>query len=185
MAKLLYIANMSLDGYCEDRKGGIDFGPPDEEYFGMINELERPVGTYLYGRRMYQAMTYWETAPVDEQPPWVADFTELWRGADKRVFSTTLTGVASAKTSLEREFDVEEIRRLKAETVHDLTVGGANLAAQALEAGLVDECHLFFWPVMLGGGKPAIPAHGRRELELLSERRSRSGVVHLRYRVAP
>ena len=183
MAKLIYIANTSLDGYCEDRGGGIDFGAADEEYFSFINGLERPVGTYLYGRRMYEAMIYWETAPIPDQPSWVVDFTNMWRGADKLVFSKTLTSVSSARTTLEREFNVEAIRKMKAATTHDLTVGGADLAAQAFGAGLVDECHLFFWPLVLGGGKPALPRHGRLDLQLLNERRSRSGVVHLHYRI--
>jgi dihydrofolate reductase len=183
MAKLIYIANTSLDGYCEDRNGGIDFGTPDEEYFGFINELERPVGAYLYGRRMYEAMVYWETAPISDQLSWVTDFTNIWRSADKFVFSKTLASVASARTTLEREFNVEAIRQMKADTTHDLTVGGADLGAQAFEARLVDECHLFFWPLALGGGKPALPRNGRLDLELLNERRSRSGVVHLHYRV--
>jgi dihydrofolate reductase len=183
MAKLIYIANTSLDGYCEDRDGGIDFGAPDEEYFSFINDLERPVGTYLYGRRMYEAMVYWETAPIPDQPSWVVDFTNIWRGADKIVFSKTLASISSARTSLEREFNVEAIRQMKADTTHDLTVGGADLAAQAFGAGLVDECHLFFWPLVLGRGKPALPTHGRLDLQLLNERRSRSGVVHHHYRI--
>jgi dihydrofolate reductase len=185
MAKLIYIANTSLDGFCEDRDGGIDFGAPDEEYFGFINDLERPVGTYLDGRRMYEAMTYWETAPIPDQPSWVVDFTHIWRGADKFVFSKTLGSVSSARTILEREFNVEAIRQMKAAATHDLTVGGADLAAQAFEAGLVDECHLFFWPVVLGGGKPALSRRGRLDLQLLDERRSRRGVVHAHYKVAP
>ena len=147
MAKLIYIANTSLDGYCEDRDGGIDFGDPDEEYFSFINDLERPVGTYLYGRRMYEAMIYWETAPIADQPSWVVDFTNIWRAADKIVFSKTLASVSSASTTLKREFNVEAIRQLKADAPDDLTVGGADLAAQAFGAGLVDECHLFFWPL--------------------------------------
>jgi len=183
MAKLIYIANTSLDGYCEDRDGGIDFGAPDEEYFSFINDLERPVGTYLYGRRMYEAMVYWETAPIPDQPSWVVDFTNIWRGADKVVFSKTLASISSARTSLEREFNVEAIRQMKADTTHDLTVGGAGLAAQAFGAGLVDECHLFFWPLVLGRGKPALPTHGRLDLQLLNERRTRSGVVHHHYRI--
>ena len=183
MGKLIYIANASLDGYCEDRNGGIDFGAPDEEYFGFINDLERPVGIYLYGRRMYEAMTYWETAPIHDQPSWVVDFTNIWRGADKFVFSKTLASASSSRTTLQREFDVEAIRQMKAETAHDLTIGGADLAAQAFGAGLVEECHLFFWPLVLAGGKPALPRHGRLDLQLLNERRSRSGIVHLHYRI--
>jgi dihydrofolate reductase len=183
MAKLLYIANASLDGYTEDRDGGIDWGPPDEEYFGFINDLQRSVGTYLYGRRMYEAMLYWETAPVADQPPWVADFTDIWRAADKVVFSRTLASTSSDRTTLEREFDVEAVRQMKAGETRDLTVGGAELAARAFEAGLVDECHLFFWPVALGGGKHALPRYGRLDLQLVDERRSGRGVVHLHYRV--
>ncbi len=183
MAKLIYIMNTSLDGYCEDRDGGIDFGAPDEEYFSFINDLERPVGTYLYGRRMYEAMTYWETAPIADQPPWVVDFTSIWRGADKVVFSKTLASVSSAGTTLEREFNVEAIRRMKAGAAHDLTVGGADLAARALAAGLVDECHLFFWPVVFGDGKHALPRHVRIDLQLLNDRRTGNGVVHLHYRI--
>ena len=183
MAKLIYIANTSLDGYTEDHDGGFDFGNPDEEYFSSINELERPVGTYLYGRRMYQTMVYWETAPVADQPHWIVEFTNLWRAADKVVFSKTLTSVSSGRTTLEQEFEAEAIRHMKASADHDLTVGGADLAAQAIEAGMVDECHLFFWPVVLGGGKHALPVHTRLDLELLSERRSRSGVAHLHYRI--
>jgi dihydrofolate reductase len=183
MAELIYIVNASLDGYCEDREGGIDFGPPDEEYFGLINELERPVGTYLYGRRMYEAMVYWETAPLADQPPWVAAFTNLWRAADKVVFSKTLTSVSSERTTLERGFDVDAIRRRKVDEACDLTVGGADLAAQAFAADLVDECYLFSWPIVLGRGKPALPTKMRLELELLDERRTTGGVVRLHYRV--
>jgi dihydrofolate reductase len=184
MAKLVYVANMSLDGYTEDRDGGIDWGPPDEEYFGFINDLERAVGTYLYGRRMYEAMLYWESAPIANQPPWVADFTNIWRAADKVVFSKTLATVSSGRTTLEREFDVEAIQRMKADQSHDLTVGGADLAAQAFEAGLVDECHLIFWPVVLGGGTHALPTDARVDLQLLDAGRFRSGIAHLHYRIA-
>lgn len=181
MAKLIYIANASLDGYCEDRDGGIDFGPPDEEYFGLINDLVRPVGTYLYGRRMYEAMVYWETAPIPDQPPWVVDFTNIWRGAEKLVFSKTLASTSSARTTLDREFNVDAIRQMKADAASDLTVGGADLAAQAFRAGLVDECHLFFWPLVFGSGKPALPRHGRIDLHLLNQRHTHSGVVKLHY----
>jgi dihydrofolate reductase len=183
MAKLIYIANTSLDSYCEDPDGGVDFGAPDEEYFGFINDLERPVGTYLYGRLMYEAMVYWEAAPISDQPPWIVEFTNIWRAADKVVFSRTLASVSSGRTTLERDFDIEAIRRLKARETSDLTVGGADLAAQAFEAGLVDECHLFFWPIVLGGGKPVLPRNTRLDLQLLNERRTHSGVAHLHYRV--
>ena len=183
MAKLIYVANTSLDGYSEDRDGGIDWGDPDEEYFRFINDLERPVGTYLYGRRMYEAMIFWETGPTADQPPWVEDFANIWRTADKVVFSKTLASVSSVRTTLEPEFNVEAIRQTKAEATHDFTVGGADLAAQAFGAGLVDECHLFFWPIVLGGGKHALPRHARLDFQLLNEQRSRSGVTHLHYRV--
>jgi dihydrofolate reductase len=183
VANLLYVTNASLDGYVEDQDGGIDWGRPDEEYFGFVNEVHRSVGTYLYGRRMYETMDYWETAPLANQPAWIVDFTNAWGAADKMVFSKTLPSVSSERTTLEREFNVEEIRRIKAAATQDLTVGGADLAAQALGAGLVDECHLFFWPVVLGSGKVAFPITARVGLELLSERRSRAGVVYLHYRV--
>ena len=152
MGKLIYVANLSVDGYTEDRDGGIDWGTPDEEYFGFIND-RRPVGTYLYGRRMYEAMVYWETAPVDDQPPWVAEFTTLWRAARKVVFSKSLDSVSSGRTASRGEIDPDAVRRMKAGGKGDLTVGGAALAAQAIRAGLVDECHLLVWPVVLGGGK--------------------------------
>jgi len=183
MAKLMYVANMSLDGYTEDQEGGINWGTPDEEYFSFINDLERSVGTYLYGRGMYEAMIFWETAPIADEPPWVADFANIWRAADKVVFSKTLTSVSSGKTTLEREFNVEAIRRMKAGETNDLTVGGADLAAQAIGAGLVDECHLFFWPIVLGGGKHALPRRTRLDLQLLNERRTSNGVAHLHYRI--
>jgi dihydrofolate reductase len=184
LAKLIYIANLSLDGYTEDRDGGINWGTPDEEYFGIINGLQRPVGTYLYGRGMYEAMVYWEDAPTADQPSWIVDFTSIWRTADKVVFSKTMASAPSRQTTLFDEFDVEAIRRMKDGETRDLTVGGADLAAQAFAAGLVDECHLLFWPVVLGGGKPALPTHARLDFQLLDEQRTRSGVAHLHYRTA-
>jgi dihydrofolate reductase len=183
MGKLIYVVNTSLDGYCEDRDGDINWGTPDEEYFSVINQIQRSVGTYLYGRRMYEAMVYWETAPLADQPPWVVDFTHLWRAADKVAYSKSLASVSSGRTTLLQAFDVEAIRRMKADAAHDLTIGGAALAAQAFQANLVDECHLIFWPVVLGGGKHALPRHGRLDLQLLDEQRLRSGVVRLHYRV--
>jgi dihydrofolate reductase len=183
VAKLVYIANTSLDGYTEDPDGGIDFGPPDEEYFALINGLQRPVGTYLYGRRMYEAMIYWESASIADQPSWIVDFTNMWRAADKIVFSRTLGSVSSQRTTLEEEFNVEAIRQMKAEATRDVTVGGADLAAQAMGAGLVDECHLFFWPIVLGGGKHALPRQTRFDFALLNEQCTRGGVIHLHYRV--
>ncbi len=185
MGKLIYVANTSLDGYIEGPDGDISWGDPDEEYFGLINDIQRQVGTYLYGRGMYEAMVYWETAPVSDQPPWIVEFTNTWKAADKVVYSTTLASVASGRTTLEREFDAEAIRRLKADAPRDLTVGGAGVAVQALEAGLVDECHLFFWPVVLGGGKRTLPVGARRDFELLDERRTGGGIAQLHYRVSP
>ena len=135
MAKVIYIVNTSLDGYTEDRDGDIDWGPPDEEYFSFINDLQRPVGTYLYGRNMYETMLYWETAPTARQPPWIVDFTNMWRAAAKVVFSKTLASVSSGKKTLEQEFNVEAVRRMKAGETHDLTVGGANLAGPSVRGG--------------------------------------------------
>jgi dihydrofolate reductase len=185
MARLIYSAITSLDGYIEDEEGDFNWAAPDEEVYSFVNDLERPVGTYLYGRRMYETMVYWETAQaLAGQPPWVRDFTELWQAADKVVYSTSLETVSSAKTRLEREFDPAVIREMKAALERDITVGGPDLAAQAFKAGLVDECQLFMTPVVVGGGKPSMPANVRLELELLSERRFRSGVVFLRYRTS-
>jgi dihydrofolate reductase len=183
MAKLIYIANASLDCYMEDPDGGINWGNPDEEYFTSINGLQRQVGTYLYGRGMYEAMVYWETAPVADQPSWVVDFSNMWRAARKIVFSKTLASASSAQTALEQSFDVEAIRQMKTGESRDLTVGGADLAAQAFAAELVDECHLYYWPIVLGGGKHALPTKSRLSLELLNERQLRSGIVYLHYRV--
>ena len=185
MAKLIYIANASVDGYTEDRDGDINWGDPDEEYFSSINGLQARVGTYLYGRGMYEAMVYWETAPVADQPAWVVDFTNLWRAAEKVVFSKSLESARSERTTLEREFDAEAVRHLKTGATRDLTVGGAALAGQAFAADLVDECHLYFWPVAVGGGKHALPSRMRLDLELLDQERLRNGVVHVHYRVTP
>jgi dihydrofolate reductase len=183
MAKLIYSAITSLDGYIEDGEGNFDWGAPDEEVHSFINELERPVGTYLYGRRMYETMVYWETVQAfADQPPCVQDFTVLWRAADKIVYSKSLETVSSAKTRIEREFDPRAIQEMKAVREHDITVGGPNLAAQAFNAGIVDECQLFLTPIVVGGGKRSLPINIRLELELLSERRFRSGVVFLHYR---
>jgi dihydrofolate reductase len=184
MAKLIYSAIASLDGYVEDEQGTFDWAAPDEEVHAFVNDLERPVGTHLYGRRMYETMVYWETAPIADQPPWIEDFTNMWRAADKIVYSKTLASVPSGRTILEQEFNVEAIRRIKAQATRDLTVGGADVAAQAMAAGLVDECHLFFWPIVLGGGKHALPRHARFDLALLNEQRTSGGVVHLHYRVS-
>ena len=183
MAKLIYSAITSLDGYIEDEKGNFDWAAPDDEVHRFVNELERPVGTYLYGRRMYETMVYWETAQgLADDPLCARDFRELWQAAEKIVYSSSLEAVSSAKTRIEREFDPTVIRELKATRERDITVGGPNLAAQAFKAGLIDECQLFLTPVVVGGGKPSLPDNVRLELELLSERRFRNGVVFLHYR---
>ena len=186
MAKLLYSAIASLDGYVADEDGNFDWAAPDEEVHSFVNDLERPVGTYLYGRRMYEVMGYWETAhTVAHQPPFVQDFAEIWQAADKIVYSKTLEAVSSARTRIERDFDPEAVRQLKASAERGLTVGGPDLAAQAIKAGLVDEYQLFLAPVMVGGGKQALPDDVRAELELLDERRFGNGTVYLRYRTRP
>jgi dihydrofolate reductase len=185
MAKLIFSAITSLDGYFEDESGALDWGSPDEEVFEFINDLERSVGTYLYGRRMYETMVYWETAhSLVDQLACEREFTEMWQAADKIVYSTSLGTVSSAKTRIERNFDPRVIREMKATQERDITVSGPNLAAQAFRAGLVDECQLFVAPVVLGGGKPSLPSDVRFDCELLHERRFRSGVVFLHYRVA-
>jgi dihydrofolate reductase len=184
VAKLIYSAIASLDGYVEDRGGGFEWAAPDEEVHAFINDLERPIGTYLYGRRMYETMTYWETAGGDDDRTAVTrDFAEIWRAADKIVYSRTLETPSSGRTRVERVFDPPAVRRLKGSAGRDLTIGGAELAGHALAAGLVDECHLYLHPIVVGGGKPALPQALRLRLELRDERRFRSGVVHLRYRV--
>jgi dihydrofolate reductase len=185
MAKLIYAAITSLDGYVADENGNFDWAAPDEEVHAFVNDLERPVGTYLYGRRMYEVMRYWETASTSaDEPAVMRDFAELWQAADKIVYSKTLDTTATARTRLERDFDPEAVRQLKASSERDLTVGGPHLAAQALTAGLVDEIHLFLNPVLVGGGNPAFPDGVRMQLELLDERRFGNGVVHLHYRTA-
>jgi dihydrofolate reductase len=184
VARLIYLAISSLDGYIEDREGRFDWAAPDEEVHQFVNDVARPAGTHLYGRRMYETMVYWETAhTLADQSPVERDFARLWQAADKVVYSRTLETVSSARTRIERAFDPEAVRRLKASADRDVTVGGPELAAQAFGAGLVDECHLLLTPVVVGGGKRSLPEHVRLELELLDERRFASGVVHLHYRV--
>jgi dihydrofolate reductase len=182
VARLIYSVIASLDGYVADERGNFDWAEPDEEVHTFLSELERPVGTYLYGRGMYETMVYWETAGGADQPPFVRDFAEIWRAASKVVYSRTLAAVSSERTRIEREFDADAVRRMKAEAERDLTVGGPDLAGQALAAGLVDECHLFVAPVVVGGGKPSLPSNVRLNLELLDQRRFGSGMVYLRYR---
>jgi dihydrofolate reductase len=184
MAKLIYMAISSLDGYVEDEHGGFGWAKPDEEVHAFVNELERPIGTYLYGRRMYETMVWWETIDTGPAQNAIArDYAELWRAADKIIYSRTLEGVSSARTRIEREFDPDAIRALKRTAAADITVGGSELAGQALASGLVDELHLLLNPIIVGGGKPALPDHVRTELELIDERRFQGGVLHVRYRV--
>ena len=183
MVKLIYSAITSLDGYVADERGGFDWAAPDEEVHTFVNDLERRVGTYLYGRRMYEVMVYWETAhTILDHPPSAQDFAGIWKAADKIVYSKTLEKVSSARTRIERDFDPEAVRQMKALAESDITVGGPELAAQAINAGLVDEYHLFVAPIVVGGGKQTLPNNVRLELELLDERRFASGVVHLHYR---
>ena len=183
MAGLIYMAITSLDGYIEDDKGRYDWAMPDDEVFAFVNDFERPVGTYLYGRLLYEEMAGWETADTRPgQTSLMLDFARIWRGADKVVYSRTLDRACTARTSIERHFDPEAIRRMKAQAGQDITIGGPELAAHAIKAGLVDEHHLVISPIVLGGGKAALPAGVRRPLELADERRFGSGVVHLHYR---
>jgi dihydrofolate reductase len=184
MAKLIYVSNVSLNGYTEDEHGSFDWSAPDDELFAFITDLVRPVGTYLYGRRMYDTMALWETDPtLSAQSELMADFADVWQRAEKVVYSTTLAATSTAKTRLEHNFDPASVRDLKASASSDLTIGGPHLAAQALKAGLVDECHLFIHPVLMGGGNPALPSGTRADLELLDDRRLGNGVVYLRYRM--
>ena len=184
VAKLIYVSNVSLDGYIEDEDGSFSWSEPDDELFKFITDLVRPIGTYLYGRRLYDTMAVWETDPaLAAQSELTADFANVWRTADKVVYSTTLDAVSTATTRLERTFDPAAVREMKASATSDLTVGGADLAAHTLRSGLLDECQLLIRPVLLGGGKPALPSDTRVGLELLDDRRLGKGVVYLRYRV--
>jgi dihydrofolate reductase len=186
MAKLLYVMNVSLDGYIADEDGRFDWAVPDEEFFSFVNNLERPVGTYLYGRRLYELMQVWETDPAaGPQLPAAREFAKLWQAADKVVYSRTLAAASTTRTRIERGFDPEAVRHLKAAAERDLTVGGPTLGAHAIRAGLVDEYHLFVWPVVVGGGRPFFPNRARLQLELLDERRLTNGMVYLRYRTQP
>jgi dihydrofolate reductase len=183
MAELIYAVITSLDGYVADEDGNFDWAVPDEEVHTFINDLERPIGSYLYGRRMYEVMVGWETAhTLADQPPFTLDFADIWQAADKIVYSKTLETASSARTRIERDFNPEAVRQMKASLGRDITVGGPDLAAQAIKAGLVDECHLFVAPIVVGGGKRFFPDNVRLKLELLDERRFGNGMVHLRYR---
>lgn len=183
MARLIYTAITSLDGYVADDSGNFDWAEPDEEVHTFINDLERRVGTHLYGRRMYDVMVAWETMGTSDQPPFVRDYAEIWRSADKVVYSKTLQTASSDRTRIARHFDPEAVHRSKAEAGRDISVGGPDLAAQAVTAGLVDELQLFVAPAVAGGGKRFLPDDVRLDLDLLDERRFASGFVHLRYRI--
>ncbi len=184
MGKLIYSAITSLDGFIEDEDGQFDWAAPDEEVHAFVNDLERPIGTYLYGRRMYETMVGWETDEfLGDRHPLMLDFAGIWRAADKVVFSRTLEMASSARTRIEATFDTEVIRRTKASARGDLTIGGAELAALAFRAELIDECHLFLNPIVVGGGKQALPSKLRTRLDLLDEGHFGNGVVHLHYRV--
>ena len=184
MAKLIYVANVSLDGYIEDAHGRFDWTEPSDEFFTFITDIVRPVGTYLYGRRLYETMAVWETDPtLAADSELRADFANVWQAADKIVYSTTLDVVSTANTRLERRFDPDSVREMKASAASDLTVGGSIFAAHAFNAGLVDECQLFIHPVLVGEGKPAFPRAARAQLDLLDEHRFGNGVVNLHYRI--
>ena len=180
MANLTYLAIASLDGYIEDERGNFDWAAPDEEVHGFVNDIERPVGIHLYGRRMYETMVWWETG--DHEAVY-RDYAEIWRAAEKVVYSRTLRTVSSERTRIEGEFDAAAIKQLKESSRSDISIGGAEIAGQAIAEGLVDECHLFLGPVLVGGGKRALPVGVQTELELLDERRFRNGVVYLHYRL--
>jgi dihydrofolate reductase len=184
VASLIYSVIASLDGYIADLKGNFDWAEPDEEVHTFANDLERPVGTYLYGRRMYEVMAAWETLPNHDQPAFIRDFAEIWRAADKIVYSSTLQGLSTARTRMERGFDPEAVRRMKASASQDMTVGGPNLAAQAFKGGLVDACRVFVAPIIIGGGTSAFPSGVRLSFALQDQRRFRNGMVYLHYRSA-
>ncbi len=182
MAKLIYSSITSLDGYVADEDGKFDWSAPDAEVMGFLNEIERPLGTYLYGRGMYEVMSGWETAHErPNQSETGRDFTQLWQAADKVVYSRTLDEVTTKRTRLEREFDPETVRKMKDSAERDLSVGGSDLAGQALKAGLVDEVHFYLCPIVVGGGKPSLPGDLRLSLDLIEERRFTNGVVYVRY----
>jgi dihydrofolate reductase len=183
VARLVYAGITSLDGYTVDAGGSFAWAEPDEEVHGFVNDLERRLGTYLYGRRLYDTMRVWQTVPDDEGSEVARDFARVWREADKVVYSATLSDVSTPRTRLEHDFDPAVVRALVDAADRDVSVGGATLAASALRANIVDELHQFLHPVVVGGGTPYLPEGVRLDLELLDERRFESGVVHLHHRV--
>ena len=180
MAKLIYTAIMSLDGYVADEDGNFDWAEPDEEVHAFVNDLERPIGTYLYGRRLYEVMVAWET--ITDEQPFIRDYAEIWRAADKIVYSRSLGTTSSERTRIERNFDPDAVRAMRTSADRDISVGGPTLAAEALRAGLVDEIRLILAPVVVGGGTRALPDDVRLDLELLDERRFDNGTVYVRHR---
>ncbi|MDQ2768353.1 MAG: dihydrofolate reductase family protein [Gemmatimonadota bacterium] len=185
MAKLIYAAISSLDQYVADTNGKFGWAAPDEQVHAFVNDLERSIGTYLYGRRMYEVMKVWETMPIEDEPFVIRDYAQIWRAAEKIVYSKTLTNASTAKTRIEKSFDPVAIRTLKEQSKQNIGIGGAELAGEAIKAGLVDEIHLFLHPIVVGGGRRALPDGARVRLELLDERRFESGVVHMHYRTRP
>jgi dihydrofolate reductase len=184
MAKLVYLSNVSLDGFIEDETGSFEWTAPAEDVFAFITDLLRTIGVHLYGRRLYETMAVWETDPaLAAQSELMADFARVWRAAEKVVYSTTLDEVSTGRSRLERRFDPDSIRAMKSDATKDLMIGGAGLGAHAFRAGLVDECHLFIYPVLVGRGKGSLPSEQRADLELLDEHRFGSGVVYVRYRI--
>jgi dihydrofolate reductase len=181
VARLIYYALTSLDGYVADRAGNFDWAEPDEEVHQFVNDLVRPAGTFLFGRRMYEVLVAWETMQTEDQPEFIRDFAEIWREADKVVYSSSLEAPNSARTRIEREFDIGVVRRMKEEATRDLTIGGPTLAAEGLRAGLVDELYLFLSPILVGGGTAALPNDLRLPLRLMDERRFGNGTAFLRY----
>jgi dihydrofolate reductase len=185
VAKLIYMTIASLDGYVADEDGKFDWATPDEEVHAFVNDLERPIGTHLYGRRLYDVMVGWETMhTLPDQTPQTLDFAAIWQAAEKVVYSRTLETVSTARTRIERDFDPDAVRQTKADADRDITIGGATLAGEAIRAGLVDELHVIANPIVVGGGTPSLPDGVRWALELLDERRFANGVVYLRYRAS-
>ncbi|MGN6330845.1 MAG: dihydrofolate reductase family protein [Motilibacteraceae bacterium] len=183
MARLVYTAICSVDGYVEDAAGGFGWAAPDEEVHGFVNDLERPVSTYLYGRRMFETMRFWETADTPDEPEVVRDYARVWQDADKVVFSRTLDAVTTPRTRLERTFEPAEVRSLVESAEGEVSIGGAELAGAAIRAGLVDELRLLAVPALVGGGKPALPPGIRLDLELVDSREFANGTTYRRYLV--